>query len=63
MAHQKRRDGPLDIPDEIEPIRQLAIKYDRLLADDAELLAAPIDLQPDVPIPLPLGCQMNIFDR
>jgi CRISPR-associated exonuclease Cas4 len=44
--YYRRREGTLEIPDEVETVRSLAFEYDRLLADDAALLAAPIEPDP-----------------
>ncbi|MFC7075155.1 CRISPR-associated protein Cas4 [Haloarcula halophila] len=44
--YYRRRDGPPDIPDEVGRVRDLAFDYERLLADDAALLAAPIEVDP-----------------
>ncbi|MDS0282496.1 CRISPR-associated protein Cas4 [Haloarcula onubensis] len=44
--YYRRRDGPPDVPEEIERIRRLAREYERLLADDAALLAAPVEPDP-----------------
>lgn len=44
--YYRRRDGPPDVPAEIERIRALASEYERLLSDDAALLAAPIEPDP-----------------
>jgi CRISPR-associated exonuclease Cas4 len=46
--YYRRRDGPPDVPDEIDEIRQVAFDYERLLTDDAALLAAPIEVGPDI---------------
>ncbi|WP_058993738.1 hypothetical protein [Haloarcula sp. CBA1127] len=45
--YYRRRDGASEIPDEIESVRRLAREYERLLTDDAALLAAPIEVGPD----------------
>lgn len=45
--YYRRRDGAGEIPDEIEAVRRLALDYERLLTDDAALLAAPIEVGPD----------------
>ena len=44
--YYRRRDGPPEIPEEIERIRRLACEYERLLTDDAALLSAPIEPDP-----------------
>lgn len=44
--YYRRRDGPPDVPEDIAKIRALAFDYERLLADDAALLAAPIEPDP-----------------
>ena len=44
--YYRRRDGPPDVPEDIERVRALAHDYDRLLTDDAALLAAPIEPDP-----------------
>ncbi|WP_254272703.1 CRISPR-associated protein Cas4 [Haloarcula marina] len=44
--YYRRRDGPPDVPDDVESIRSLAFDYERLLTDDAALLAAPIETAP-----------------
>lgn len=44
--YYRRRDGPPEIPEDIERIRRLACEYERLLADDAALLSAPIEPAP-----------------
>jgi len=44
--YYRRRDGPPDVPEEIARIRALAHDYERLLTDDAALLAAPIEPAP-----------------
>lgn len=44
--YYRRRDGPSEIPEEIERIRRLACDYERLLTDDAALLSAPIEPDP-----------------
>jgi len=44
--YYRRRDGAPDIPEEVTQIRRLAQEYDRLLSDDAALLAAPIAPDP-----------------
>jgi len=44
--YYRRRDGPPDVPEEIERIRRLAREYDRLVTDDAALLSAPIEPDP-----------------
>jgi len=44
--YYRRRDGPPDVPEEIERIRRLAREYERLLTDDAALLSAPIEPDP-----------------
>ncbi|MDS0260142.1 hypothetical protein NDI56_12125 [Haloarcula sp. S1CR25-12] len=44
--YYRRRDGPPDVPEEIAQIRRLARDYERLLADDAALLSAPIEPDP-----------------
>ncbi|MFC7018317.1 MULTISPECIES: CRISPR-associated protein Cas4 [Haloarcula] len=45
--YYRRRDGPPDVPDEVGQVRDLAFDYERLLSDDAALLAAPIEVAPD----------------
>lgn len=45
--YYRRRDGASEVPDEIEAVRRLSTEYERLLADDAALLAAPIEVAPD----------------
>ncbi|WP_424001810.1 CRISPR-associated protein Cas4 [Haloarcula salina] len=45
--YYRRRDGASEIPDEIGAVRRLATEYERLLTDDAALLAAPIEVGPD----------------
>ncbi|MFB6222665.1 MAG: hypothetical protein ABEH86_03200 [Haloarcula sp.] len=42
--YYRRRDGASEIPDAIESVRRLALDYERLLSDDAALLAAPIEV-------------------
>ncbi|WP_324664935.1 CRISPR-associated protein Cas4 [Haloarcula sediminis] len=44
--YYRRRDGPPDVPAEVERIRRLAREYERLLTDDAALLAAPVEPDP-----------------
>ena len=44
--YYRRREGPSEIPEEIERRRALADDYERLLDDDAALLAAPIEPDP-----------------
>jgi CRISPR-associated exonuclease Cas4 len=44
--YYRRRDGDPDIPEEVAQIRALAHDYERLLTDDAALLAAPIEPDP-----------------
>jgi CRISPR-associated exonuclease Cas4 len=44
--YYRRRDGPPDVPEDIAKIRALAMDYERLLTDDAALLAAPIEPDP-----------------
>ena len=44
--YYRRRDGPPDVPDEVERIRKLAFDYERLLTDDGALLAAPLEVDP-----------------
>lgn len=44
--YYRRRDGPPDVPEDVGPVRDLAFDYERLLSDDAALLAAPIDVAP-----------------
>lgn len=44
--YYRRRDGPPDVPEEVAAIRELAFDYERLLTDDAALLAAPIEPDP-----------------
>jgi CRISPR-associated exonuclease Cas4 len=44
--YYRRRDGPPDVPDEVGRIRDLAFDYERLLTDDAALLAAPVEADP-----------------
>jgi len=44
--YYRRRDGPPDVPAEIERIRRLACDYERLLTDDAALLSAPVEPDP-----------------
>jgi len=44
--YYRRRDGPPDVPEDIAKIRSLAFDYERLLSDDAALLAAPIEASP-----------------
>jgi len=44
--YYRRRDGPPDVPDGIATVRALAGDYERLIDDDAALLAAPIEPDP-----------------
>jgi CRISPR-associated exonuclease Cas4 len=44
--YYRRRAGPPDVPDEVAACRQLAFEYERLLTDDAALVAAPIEVSP-----------------
>jgi len=44
--YYRRRAGPPDVPDDVAACRSLAFEYDRLLAADADLLAAPIEVSP-----------------
>ncbi|MFB6075269.1 MAG: hypothetical protein ABEJ89_09670 [Haloarculaceae archaeon] len=44
--YYRRRDGPPDVPDEVGDVRALAFEYERLLTDDAALLAAPVAVSP-----------------
>ena len=44
--YYRRRDGPPDVPEDIATVRALATDYERLLTDDAALLAAPIEPSP-----------------
>jgi CRISPR-associated exonuclease Cas4 len=44
--YYRRRAGPPDVPDEVAACRSLAFEYERLLDDDAALLAAPIEVSP-----------------
>jgi CRISPR-associated exonuclease Cas4 len=44
--YYRRRAGPPDVPDEVAACRSLAFQYERLLADDESLLAAPIEVSP-----------------
>jgi len=44
--YYRRRAGPPDVPDEVAACRRLAFEYERLLADDAALVAAPIEVSP-----------------
>ena len=44
--YYRRRDGPPDVPEDVERIRTLATEYGRLLTDDAALLAAPVEPDP-----------------
>jgi len=44
--YYRRRDGPPDVPAEVERIRRLARDYERLLTEDAALLSAPIEPDP-----------------
>ena len=44
--YYRRRDGPPDVPESVGTIRDLAFDYERLLTDDAALLAAPIEPDP-----------------
>ncbi|WP_276252051.1 CRISPR-associated protein Cas4 [Haloarcula rara] len=44
--YYRRRDGPPEVPEDIERIRRLACEYERLLTDDAALLSAPIEPDP-----------------
>ncbi|WP_277542439.1 CRISPR-associated protein Cas4 [Haloarcula laminariae] len=44
--YYRRRDGAPDVPAEVERIRRLAREYERLLTDDAALLAAPVEPDP-----------------
>jgi len=44
--YYRRRDGPPDVPEEVGAVRELAFDYERLLTDDAALLAAPIEPDP-----------------
>ena len=44
--YYRRRDGAPDIPEEVAKIRALAHDYERLLTDNAALLAAPIEPDP-----------------
>ena len=45
--YYRRRDGPPDVPDDVAPVRELAFEYERLLTDDAHLLAAPLSAPPN----------------
>jgi CRISPR-associated exonuclease Cas4 len=44
--YYRRRDGPPDVPDDVGQVRDLAFDYERLLSDDAALLAAPVEVAP-----------------
>ncbi|WP_276273495.1 CRISPR-associated protein Cas4 [Haloarcula litorea] len=44
--YYRRRDGPPDVPEGVDAVRDLAFDYERLLTDDAALLAAPIEPDP-----------------
>lgn len=44
--YYRRREGPPDTPDRVETVRSLAFEYERLLREDAALLAAPIETDP-----------------
>jgi CRISPR-associated exonuclease Cas4 len=44
--YYRRREGAPDVPDRVATVRSLAFEYDRLRADDAALLAAPIEPDP-----------------
>ncbi len=44
--YYRRRDGPPDVPERVGDVRALAFEYDRLLDDDAALLAAPTAVPP-----------------
>ena len=44
--YYRRRDGPPDVPAEVERIRRLARDYERLLTEDTALLSAPIEPDP-----------------
>ena len=44
--YYRRLEGPPDVPEDIAKIRSLAFDYERLLTDDAALLAAPIEPAP-----------------
>jgi CRISPR-associated exonuclease Cas4 len=44
--YYRRRSGPPDVPDEVAACRSLAFEYERLLTDDAALLAAPVEVSP-----------------
>jgi CRISPR-associated exonuclease Cas4 len=44
--YYRRRAGPPDVPDEVAACRSLAFEYERLLADDAALVAAPVEVSP-----------------
>lgn len=44
--YYRRREGASSIPDEVATVRSLAFEYERLLTEDAALLAAPIEVDP-----------------
>ncbi|MFB6307888.1 MAG: hypothetical protein ABEH35_01025 [Haloarculaceae archaeon] len=44
--YYRQQNPPQDVPDEVATIRELAFAYDRLLTDDAALLAAPVAVDP-----------------
>jgi CRISPR-associated exonuclease Cas4 len=44
--YYRRRAGPPDVPDDVAACRSLAFEYERLLEDDAALLAAPVEVSP-----------------
>jgi CRISPR-associated exonuclease Cas4 len=44
--YYRRRAGPPDVPDEVAACRSLAFEYERLLTDDAALVAAPVEVSP-----------------
>jgi len=45
--YYRRRDGPPDVPDGIDAVRDLAFEYEDLLTVDAAVLAAPIEVDPE----------------
>ncbi|MFB6163726.1 MAG: hypothetical protein ABEJ31_01055 [Haloarculaceae archaeon] len=44
--YYRRRAGAPDVPDRVRHCRDLAFEYERLLADEAALLAAPVEVSP-----------------
>ena len=44
--YYRRRAAETSIPEEVATVRSLAFEYERLLAEDAALLAAPIEIDP-----------------